>query len=240
MAWSKLKEAFRYSFFHPRYLANRELRRIVSGASILHGSLLDVGCGRKPYVHLFPNVERYIGLDVPFTMHGLSHVDVVGTGLALPFEKGRFDSILCTEVLEHTPAPLMVLHEMWRVAKPGGVLLLTVPLSEQLHEAPYDYYRFTKHGLDYLLLKSGWKILRVYERGGTWLELGYRLSSFLYSSMGAKRNADGTLEPRLLLGPLTIVICAGVQLMASALDAVWRSRLSTIGYGVIAQKEVSK
>lgn len=240
MAWNELKEAFRYSFFHPRYLANRELRRIVSEASILHGNLLDVGCGRKPYAHLFPNVNRYIGLDVPSTMHSLSHVDVIGTVLALPFQKGCLDSILCTEVLEHTPAPLMALGEMWRVTEPGGVLLLTVPLSEQLHEEPYDYYRFTKYGLNYLLRKSGWKILRIYERGGTWLELGYRLSSFLYSSIGAKRNEDGGLEPRLFLGPLTIIICAGVQLVASALDVVWRSRLSTVGYGAIAQKEVSK
>lgn len=239
MKWSKLKEAFRHSFFHPRYLADREVQKIVSfEAPGLQGDLLDIGCGKKPYMHLFPNVKRYIGIDVPSTMHGLSSVDVMGTGLALPFRKGCFDSILCTEVLEHTLDPLMALCEMWRVAKPGGTLLLTVPLSEQLHEEPYDYYRFTKHGLIYLLQKSGWKVMRIYERGGMWLELGYRLSSFLYSSIGAKRNVDGSLEPRLFLGPMTIIVCAGIQLIAAALNTVWRSRLSTLGYGVIAQKEV--
>jgi SAM-dependent methyltransferase len=241
MGWDKLKKVFRYSFFHPRYLANRELSKIISlEGSILHGNLLDVGCGRKPYAHLLPNVNSYIGLDVPSTMHSLSQVDVIGTSLALPFQNESFDSILCTEVLEHTPDPLMALCEMWRVTKAEEVLLLTAPLSEQLHEEPYDYYRFTRYGLNYLLRKSGWKILKVYERGGTWLELGYRLSSFLYSSIGAKRNADGALDPRFFLGPLILTVCAGLQFMALVLDTVWRFRLSTIGYGIIAQKEVLK
>lgn len=126
------------------------------------------------------------------------------------------------------------------MTKPAGILLLTVPLSEQLHEEPYDYYRFTKYGLAYLLNKSGWEILKLYERGGTWLELGYRFSSFLYSSMGATTNNDGTLKTRLFLGPLTIMLCAGIQLVAHILDMIWKSRLSTIGYNVVAQKKIAQ
>lgn len=202
----------------------------------MRGSLLDVGCGRKPYVSLFPRIDKHIGIDIPTSMHGLSQVDVAGSILFLPFTNDFFDNVLCTEVLEHVPEPLMALREMWRVAKPGGILLLTVPLSEQLHEEPYDFYRFTKYVLDYILRKSDWQVLRKYERGGTWLELGYRFSSFLYSSIGAKQSASGILEPRSLLGPPIVVACTIVQLIAAILDKVWRFPLSTIGYGVVAQK----
>jgi SAM-dependent methyltransferase len=241
MIFDKLKKAVHYTYFHPRYIANRELIKIISlEGPMLHGKLLDVGCGIKPYAYLLPNTETYIGLEISSTMHGLSQVDIIGTSLALPFKDECFDSILCTEVLEHTSDPLMSLCEMWRVTKAEEVLLLTVPLSEQLHEEPNDYYRFTKYGLNYLLRQSGWRILKVYERGGTWLELGYRLSSFLYSSFSSKRKTDGRLNIYIFLRPLIIILCSGLQFIATALDTVWRSRLSTIGYGVLAKKKSLK
>ncbi len=237
MSWTAAKDALRSSFLHPRHLAQRELRRLVSAeAPRLRGSLLDVGCGQKPYIDAFSEAVPYIGMDVPSTMHGLSHVDVVGRAIALPFRDACFDSILCTEVLEHIPQPMTALLEMARVARPGAFLLLTVPLSEQLHEEPLDFYRFTKHGLLYILRNTPWRVVTLSDRGGTWLELGHRLSSFLYSSIGARRDSSGQLQPRLVFGPLVAVLCAAVQLAASVLDQVWHSPLSTLGYCLVAQK----
>jgi SAM-dependent methyltransferase len=237
MAWSQWKQRFSDSYLHPRFLAKRALQQwVASEAPAARGRLLDVGCGRKPYAALFSHVTSHIGLDVPSSMHGLAQVDVAGVGWALPFCAGAFDTVLCTEVLEHTPEPLLVLAEMGRVSKPAGLLLLTVPLSEQLHEEPYDYYRFTRYSLSYLLQKSGWRVVHIRERGGAWLELGYRLSSFLYSSIGATTAEDGTLATRPILGPPVIVLCALVQMTAALLNRLWPSRLSTIGYGVVAQK----
>ncbi len=238
MVWNRLKETFRYSYIHPRYLAQRELKRVIEiEGPKLQGRLLDVGCGKKPYAKLIRNVDFYIGLDVPTTMHGIAKLDVIGTAMALLFQVGTFDSILCTEVLEHLPEPLIALKEMYRVTKPGGMLLLTVPLSEQLHEEPYDFYRFTKYALEHLLGQAGWQIQKIYERGGTWLELGYRFSSFLYSVIGATRQSSGALQPRLIVGPLIIALCVIVQLMTSALDKIWRIPLSTIGYAVVAERK---
>jgi SAM-dependent methyltransferase len=235
---NNLKHIFHNSIIHPRHLAQRELIKCVKAESRnMVGNLLDVGCGKKPYAPLLSNASRYIGLDVPTTMHSLTQVDIIGTALALPIRDECFDSLLCTEVLEHTPDPLGALLEMWRVANPGGILLLTIPLSEQLHEEPYDYYRFTKYGLDYLLNESGWKSLRIYERGGAWLEFGYRFSSFLYSTVGTIHNEDGTLKPRTVVGPLVVMFCVIVQLVADVLNSVWKSKISTIGYAVVAQKE---
>jgi SAM-dependent methyltransferase len=234
-----LKTVFRNTLFHPRFLAQREIQRIVAEeAPRIKGRLLDVGCGKKPYAGLFSNANTYIGVDVPSTMHGYSMVDIFASSAILPFMNCCMDGVICTEVLEHSPDPLAVLVEINRVTKAGGLLLLTAPLSEQLHEEPYDYFRFTKYGLQVLLEKSGWKIGRIDERGGTWLELGYRLSSFLYSSLGARRGSLGNLTPRLVIGPIMILVCAIVQGIASLLDQVWHSPLSTIGYGVLAEKWV--
>jgi SAM-dependent methyltransferase len=238
MLWEKLKQIFRNSYLHPRYIANREITKAVSEeGAFLCGRLLDIGCGKKPYAHLLPKVSHYVGIDVPTTMHGLSNIDIIASGLALPFKDQSSDCILCTEVLEHTPDPMLSLHEMQRVVRKGGVLLLTVPLSEQIHEEPYDYYRFTEYALQWLLSKSGWKILRIHRRGGTWLELGYRLSSALYCGIGAQRDQSGQYHPRVLLGPLIVFSCALIQIGANILDKIVKIQLSTIGYVVLAQKE---
>jgi len=230
-----LKERLRDTWIHPRHLSQREIRRFIRAEGPkLRGLLLDVGCGKKPYLRFLPNIERYVGLDLASTMHGLQDVDLVGSALALPFAECVFDNLLCTEVLEHTSDPGRALQEMARVAKKGARLLLTVPFSEQLHEEPHDYSRLTRHWLAYLMESSGWAIERMEERGGAWSEIGYRLSNFLYSSAGATASPDGSLHIRPLAGPPVVLLCTAIQLTASGLNWLWPSRLGTMGYGVVA------
>src|SRR5689334_11524292 len=51
----------------------------------------------------------------------------VASTLDLPFRGGAFDVVLSTEVLEHTPDPIVGLRELTRVVAPGGRLILTTP-----------------------------------------------------------------------------------------------------------------
>lgn len=60
---------------------------------------------------------------------------------------GRFDFVVCTEVLEHTRRPFEAASEMHRVLKPGGLLFLTVPFNFRIHGPLPDCWRFTEHGL---------------------------------------------------------------------------------------------
>ena len=52
---------------------------------------------------------------------------VLGSVLALPFGDRSFDVVLSTEVIEHTPDPKVAVHELCRVVRPGGLLVLTSP-----------------------------------------------------------------------------------------------------------------
>lgn len=115
---------------------------------------LDLGCKDSPYKELFPN---RIGLDV----EPGAGVDVVGDAHSLPFEDNKFETIVCTEVLEHLHSPLMAIKEMKRVLKPDGLLILTTRFIFPLHDAPNDYYRFTKYGLKYLF--KDWEIVELRE-----------------------------------------------------------------------------
>jgi SAM-dependent methyltransferase len=149
-----------------------------------HGRLLDVGCGNKPYRDVFSHVSEYIGMDRPApevdgqrpdAAGRRAHYDVEGCADRIPFPDGRFESILCTQVIEHMPDPRRFFAEAARVAAPGAVLILTAPLINPVHEAPYDFYRYTNYGLTELCLEAGWRVDQVMPLGGTWLSVGYLL-----------------------------------------------------------------
>ncbi len=100
-------------------IVQRELRR--TGEKYINGSLIDIGCGRKPYLDLLaPYVTEHIGVDHDETIHEKSHIDRFGTAYDIPAEDGEFDSALCTAVLEHLEEPETVLRECFRVLNPGG------------------------------------------------------------------------------------------------------------------------
>jgi SAM-dependent methyltransferase len=105
---------------------------------------LDIGAQNGPYAALFP---RRVGLDVR-PGHG---VRIIGDAQALGIRDAAFPVVLCTEVLEHLPEPQQAIDEMFRVLAPGGTLLLTTRFLFPIHDAPHDYFRYTKYGLRHLL-----------------------------------------------------------------------------------------
>jgi SAM-dependent methyltransferase len=112
--------------------------------------------------------EAHVGVELAITLNGLQGVDVIYDGYSLPFADGCFESALCTEVLEHTRDPAQVLCEVARVLRPGGHVLVTVPMIIHDHEEPRDYYRFTRYGLLLLAEGAGLEPVWIEPRGGAW------------------------------------------------------------------------
>jgi SAM-dependent methyltransferase len=108
------------------------------------GRTLDIGAQNGPYAACFPN---RVALDI---RRGIG-VQVLGDAQALGLADAVFDVVLCTEVLEHLAEPQKALDEMFRVLRPSGTLLLTTRFLFPIHDAPHDYFRFTKYGLRHLL-----------------------------------------------------------------------------------------
>jgi SAM-dependent methyltransferase len=190
---------------NPLGLARRLLRRaLAERAGYVEGRLLDVGCGAQPYRDLFPRVDRYVGLDHP----GAPRLDVCGDGLALPFRVGSFDAVLCNQVLEHVPEGAVLMEEIARVLRPGGVLLLTVPLTWDLHREPSDFYRYTRYGLQYLADKSGLRVLEIAPTCGLWATLAQRVADTVINNYGRRwpwwltELASLALVPMLAVGGL--------------------------------------
>lgn len=64
----------------------------------------------------------------------------------LDYQKNFFDKIISLETLEHCPDPQKFLNELYRVIKPGGVLVMSLPPS--IAEIPLKIYEtfFENHG----------------------------------------------------------------------------------------------
>lgn len=101
---------------------------------------LDVNGSVRPLVGVLKPTE-YVGVD----LRPGPGVDVVGDVCSgfLSNRYGQFDIVVSTETLEHVQSWPLFVHEMKRLAKPGGHLLLTCRSPGfQLHDYPGDYWRF--------------------------------------------------------------------------------------------------
>lgn len=135
---------------HPQWLALRQ-RAAVRGwvRAHAHGRLIDVGCGNSPLRRDLEGLAEYVGLDYPPTvaLGYCGQAKVFGDAAALPIASGCADVVTLLDVLEHLGEPERAVAEVRRILRPGGVCLIHVPFLYPLHDEPYDYSRWTHHGL---------------------------------------------------------------------------------------------
>lgn len=130
------------------------------------GTILDVGCGASPYKFLFDAKKtKYVGIDiVDADQFDYRNAEVTPfNGKDIPFPNHTYDGVLCTEVLEHVHEYQALVDEIYRVMKPGAVLMLTVPWSARYHYIPYDFFRFTPSTLK--LIFKEFKDVKIMGRG---------------------------------------------------------------------------
>jgi SAM-dependent methyltransferase len=140
--------------------------------SAVRGTLLDYGCGGQPYRTLFaPYIERYIGADVAAAAGIEIDLELV-PGEPVPLPDQSVDAVLSTQTIEHVPDVDFYLSECHRLLRPNGTLVLTAPMHWRHHEAPYDFFRFTRFGLTRLVEKHGFAIKNLEPCGGVYVLMG--------------------------------------------------------------------
>lgn len=150
----------------------------------IKGRVIDLGCGEAPYKDdILKVADEYIGVDWKSSFHDQSNVDVFANLCeTLPFDDCYADTVVSFQVMEHLPEPDFFLSECYRILRAGGKLFITVPFMWHVHEAPYDYFRYTRYGLEYLLSKNGFVDIQIQENTGFWqmwiLKFNYHTTRF--------------------------------------------------------------
>lgn len=147
-----------------------DINRRIAESLPYQGRVVDLGCGTAPYKdEILKKADEYIGVDWYNSFHDQTNVDVFADLTAeLPFAADYADTVTSFQVLEHLSEPSFFLSECQRILRPGGKLFVTVPFMWNVHEAPHDYFRYTRHGLEHLLKKNGFDEISVVENTGFW------------------------------------------------------------------------
>lgn len=134
--------------------------------------IVDFGCGQKPYQEFVTKPNKYIGIDIDKSNH---IADIFCSVYNVPLESQYADYAFSFQVIEHLEEPNLMLNEMFRILKPGATLFITFPMSWELHEVPFDYFRFTEFGMRRMLEKIGFQEIIFNKQGSFYSNLGLRL-----------------------------------------------------------------
>jgi SAM-dependent methyltransferase len=192
-------------FVNPFYLARKGLiESIMPVAANIAGKTLDVGCGQKPYEHLFASSE-YIGVEIDSPRNrATKRADYYYDGTRLPFADASFDSIVCNQVLEHVFPSQRLLGEIRRVLKTKGAVLLTVPFVWDEHEQPADYVRYTSFGLRALLDTEGFDIV-VQRKSLTDIRVVFQpINAYIYKKTVSRYKYLNLVAAIFLMSPFNI------------------------------------
>lgn len=195
------------------------------------GNLLDIGCGNKPYEQkILAVVNKYVGCDI--VQSSLNKVDIISSADAIPLEGASFDTVISTQTIEHVGNHQGLVDEAFRILKPGGYFILSGPFNWQLHEEPYDFFRFSKHGFKLILENSGFNLIDLKENGGMWSVVGQYILMGITNDHAGRKNGIRFFFKILKL-------CKGINLinrLFSYLDRVDYNTVNTINYVIVAQK----
>jgi len=160
-----------------RILTYEVLREHMSAVT---GRVIDLACGTNPSYRQFlnhaPAGVHLIGLDRKAASRPTVIADLTSQ---LPIVDGSADAAIVSFYLYIPAEPETLLAEIYRVLRPGGVVLLTLPFVFPYTPEPTDHWRFTEAGIQRLLRKTGLAAESVTPVGGRWTSAAYLLAPFL-------------------------------------------------------------
>jgi SAM-dependent methyltransferase len=222
----------KYSYFSGNWLAikmnNSDVHKRLP---LMTGIVYDLGCGVRPYEHDIKRyANSYVGVDWSNTLHGLRAEIVADLNQPLPIESSVANTVVSFQVLEHLREPQTMVNEAFRILRDNGRIFISVPFQWWVHEAPYDYFRYTCYGLEHILSKAGFVDIQVEAINGFWvmwaLKFNYHTSRYIRGHRPTRMLMRVLLTPLWFLG----------QAIAPLLDKIDFNGTETTGYFATARK----
>lgn len=148
----------------------RFLKEIKPQLPVQQQVIADIGGGAAPYYEFFSDIaSEYTVLDVENVLpkNDARKIKFIESfAESLPLESNSLDIVLSNQVLEHVISAEKAVSESFRVLKPGGFFIGSVPHISPIHLEPYDFRRFTELGLKKVLEDAGFTDIRITGNGG--------------------------------------------------------------------------
>ena len=143
-------------------------------------AIADIGGGRSPYYKCFADrCSSYTVIDVRDSMPANETRPIIhkeGFAENIPLDDDSIDIVLCNQVLEHVLDSERSTHEIYRILKPGGLFIGSVPHVSPIHLEPYDFRRFTAIGLEKLLKDHGFSKITVEGNSGVFSTAAFMIA----------------------------------------------------------------
>ncbi|HKW14415.1 MAG TPA: class I SAM-dependent methyltransferase [Candidatus Krumholzibacteria bacterium] len=145
------------------------------------GHLLDLGCGEAPLYGVYRALVTNITcVDWAGSLHATRHADVLADlNETCPLPDETFDTILCTDVIEHLKHPERLFMDAARMLRSGGHLILGTPYLYPLHELPHDYFRSSASALEMMARDARLTVVELRPYGSYRHVLGMMLAKKL-------------------------------------------------------------
>ncbi len=218
--------------FNMEYLHYKPFQRDLMAAikNYAKGKVLDIGCGNKPYEKEFGHqISEYVGCDI--MQSHLNKVDILCEANNIPLQTSSFDTVFSTQTIEHVEDHQGLINEAYRLLIPSGYFIIAAPFIWPLHEEPYDFFRFTKHGFKFILEKAGFEMIEIKSNGGMWAATGQSIN---HSFKNSESNHFFIRVSRFLFHRLRIYWL--LNSFFSWMDKVDYNPMNTINYVAVAKK----
>lgn len=123
------------------------------------GCVLNAGAGWRDLSHLVDG--ELVNQDLRYDDERRTNIQIYSPLDRIPRPDATFDTIICTAVLEHVENPEEIVPEFWRVLKPGGLVIASVPFLQPEHKSPTDFQRYTRDGLARLFTHHGFEVVEL-------------------------------------------------------------------------------
>lgn len=212
--WEKFGDLLGNTPLHPQFFAKRyatKVRQIAIERAT--GTVADVGSGRAPYrtaMKARSSVTKYLTIDHPEATELYSKdypLDIAADiTKKIPLANHSVDTILLLMVLEHVPNPASALTELYRMMKPGGELILSTIMTHPVHDPPFDFYRYTRFGLESLLIGAGFELVELGWEGSSVETAVTTLNTTLFQHLKHLTSTQRLLPLALILALILALV----------------------------------
>ncbi len=161
----------------------REAGKLIKKFLRHNTEFLDIGCGDMSLMRFLPRNFWYNAIDISLSEFHLKRVlnkrEKINVALAsatsIPLDSTSISLAVSTEVLEHIPDIDKALSELYRILKPGGILIISIPNNycykyQKKGPHPDHVNNWTFNEFKEYMINQGFKYLEGYLKG-FWIPL---------------------------------------------------------------------